>query len=180
MPTDEVTNAPLEPTDPVNAQTPVITDEQVKSHPLFLEAKKREAEARKKMDEAAIENKRLKAAVVGEEPKEEESKPQYITKDALEQAKWEIAHEKEIDLAAEEYRSYLSSGYKPKDALRLAHLDKGIRSENPKVGGTAQPGATVDRSPTEDISPEVQEDMRQFGYSKETYLKYKDMVLGKK
>jgi hypothetical protein len=195
MPTDD-TNASQKdekPTGTPNAEETgkaAFTEDDVKSHPLYQEAKKRESDARKKMDESTIEAKKLRSEIArlktlaGEEEEDKEEKketPAYLTKDEYERGKFEIMNSEKISLNEDGYKSYLEKGYDPSDALRLSHLDKGITQENMsehmRQAQSSQSGQKVDRSGGEIVSPEEEETMKLWGFSKETYLKHKDAVL---
>ena len=156
----------------------------------LAEAKQRESDARKGMDEAKIEakklkeeNERLKKIALGEkEEKIEEKKPEYLTKDEFNTVvKFELSNQDKIQLNSEGYESYKEKGYSPQDSLRLAHLDKGITSDTMadhlRQSQSSQGSASTDRSDAKVVPPEVREDMKKWGYSEETYLKNKDNVL---
>ena len=182
MPTDEATqpevNAPS-PDVSTHQETPEITDDLVKSHPLFQELEKKHAEARKGMDHANIKMRKLEKSLKednGDDTKEEKA-PDDID-DWKNLVKWELSHSDDIAVAEEEYETYKSKGYSKEDSLRLAHLDKGIthapsedRKSTPTTGG-----ATVNRDLKPSIPDDARKDMAIWGYSEETYLKHKDEI----
>jgi hypothetical protein len=170
MPTDEKVNA-SEQTASAPPAAPVITDDIIKSHPLYQELETKHAAARKGMDEKAIENKKLKQLVVGETI-EEKKEPEVATKEDLAttkaQLKWELQNEKAIDLADKNglYSKLISEGKSPKDALDLALFREGLNptqlsEASMRQAAAASPSAGVDRtssdSPVEGI-PKAQYD----------------------
>lgn len=173
MPTDESVNA-SDDTAKAEVIAPAISDADISAHPKFKELEEKYAAARTGMDEANIKLKKTK------EEKKELKEPQYVTTEALEIARWEIQNEKLIALAPDEYKKYRDEGLKHDYALKLAHQDKGIspsKSESLRQSASAQAGASVDRSGEVEVPDTVKSDAEKWGYSVETYKKYKDQVL---
>lgn len=155
MPTDDIVNASEQTVDTLPA-SPDITDDLIKSHPLYQDLETKHAAARRGMDEKAIENKKLKQLVVGEEPEKTEL-PETATKADLattkEQIKWELSNEKAIGLADKNglYSTLLSEGKSQKDALDLALFREGfnpksISEDSIRQASAASPSAGVDRT----------------------------------
>lgn len=189
MPTEE-DNAVDQPTDLDNANDGTENDSALNAK--LEEAKKRESDARKKMDESNLEAKRLKEEnaklkklALGEEVEEEtEDQPDYLTKAEFNNVvKFEISNEDSISLNQEGYDDYRSKGYSPQDSLRLAHLDKGITSDNMsdhlRQSQSSQGDSSVDRSDVKVVSPEKQAELKKWGISEETYLDNKNTVEGR-
>lgn len=177
MPTDEIVNA-SEQTSQDPPAAPEITDDLIKSHPLYQELSTKHAAARKGLDEKAIENKKLKQLVVGEEPIEETKAPEFATKEDVastkEQLKWELANDKAIGLADKNglYSTLLSEGKSPKDALDLALFREGfnpktISTDSMRQAAAASPSAGVDRtnsdSPIDGLPKAQYEKMKAMG-----------------
>ncbi|UOF79915.1 hypothetical protein [Caudoviricetes sp.] len=145
----------VEKTPPVT--TPEITDDFIKSHPLFKELETKHAAARTGMDKFAIENKRLKTLVVGEEATPSEPEPKPATTNDLvamkDEIRWELKNEQQIELANKngKYDEYLAQGKAKADALKLALFDEGIsnnakNSEIMRQAAASTPAQGIDRS----------------------------------
>lgn len=130
------------------------------------------SEWRGRAETRAEEINRLKKAIVGEETTTP-SAPQTVTSEDLthmeDRMRWEIKHEQEIDLARPEYEKYIQKGYKREDALRLAHMDKGLiqnPSEHVRQQSHSSVPSGVDRSqgaPIEGINPRLYERLKAKG-----------------
>lgn len=155
MPTEDTLNA-SEQTVTTPPATPDISDDLIKSHPLYKDLETKHAAARQGMDIANVENKKLKTLLVGEKP-EEPKAPEAATKDDLAstkaQIKWELANEAAIGLADKNglYSKLISEGKTPQDALDLALYREGFTpktrsSESMRQASAASPSAGVDRT----------------------------------
>ena len=175
MPTDNVNAS--EQTTQVPPATPEITDDLIKSHPLYQDLETKHAAARKGLDEKAIENKKLKQLVVGEEP-EQPKTPEFATKEDVAstkaQLKWELSNEKAIGLADKNglYSKLLSEGKTPVDALDLALFREGlspksISEDSMRQAAVSSPSAGVDRtnpdSPIDGLTKAQYESMKAKG-----------------
>ena len=120
------------------------------------DAEKRYAELRKDYDKKAHQSKKTK-----EEAKTPED-------DTL----WLIEHASELKLVKDEYAHYTSLGYQKDHALKLAKLDKGIKSTE-RIPASS-PTAVVDRTEGSDpITPEERAAMQQWGFDEEALREQK-------
>ena len=184
MPTEEVLtdNSNASAPDESHQEKPEITDDLIKSHPLYQDLEKKHSAARKGLDDKAKEVKRLKQAIVDDEPEAQEEKVEEakgFTQDEKDLLKWEIKNQDKIDLASEEFEKYRSKGYQPEDALRLALDDKGISKtnlpEHLRQISSGVPGATVNRESVSDVTDKEREWMKEYGYSEETLKAHKKL-----
>ena len=179
------------PTEAPAPEATEVSEDDVKSHPTYKELQeKSEAHeqdaktAEGRLKKANEEKNRYKKALVDEEevePEEKEETPSVgFTQKDKDDLKWEIKNQNKIDLAQEEYESYREKGMNSPDALRLAHLDKGITEENVsehlRQSESSVPGGNVHRDDKPEIPESVRKDMEIWGYSEETYLENKDAL----
>jgi len=121
-----------------------------------------------------------------EEPDPSKDQDTPVTKSDLDVLRFETANAQRIGLATEEYSQYRSEGLAPERALKLALVDKGITDDKSlaehlrQQKASSAPSATDRSGDPEDVSPDVQERMKRFNYSKETYLKYRNQVEGRR
>src|SRR5687768_9821613 len=100
MPTDDTVNAPEQPSqDPPAA--PDLTEDAIKAHPLYQEIERKHAAARQGLDQKSVELKKLKSALLSDEPEPEPVEPPVATKEDLssmkDQIRWELKNEKQIE-----------------------------------------------------------------------------------
>jgi len=159
MPTDDIVNA-SEQTSQDPPANPEITDDLIKSHPLYQDLSEKHAAARQGFDQKSIELKKLKSAFLNDDEDEIEDEvlePPAATKQDLstmkDQIRWELKNEKQIELADKngKFTTYLSEGITSDKALKLALFDEGItndaaRSESVRQSSVSAPSVTVDRS----------------------------------
>jgi hypothetical protein len=186
MPTDDFDAS--DATDKVSEGTTSETQDDIESHPKFQELQKKYAASRQGMDKTNISRKQLQSEIArlkvlaGEEetPEEEVStEPQYVTKEQLQEEKWELLHTKDIEIYGdEEYADDLKNGIPRDYALKTAKLryqsnpDK-ARLDRQKANAT---GSTSTRNlESADLEGFNPEEAKKWGYSKETFLKHKQM-----
>jgi len=191
MPTDDV-NASLpdvpeetsteEVTEETQQEPLEITDDDIKSHPLYQDLEKKHSAARKGLDDKAKEVKKLKHLIVDDTPEEKEEVVEQSTAFTVEEKellKWEIKNQDKIDLCQEDYDEYVTQGVSPKLSLRLALQDKGITdsniSDHLRQISSGQPDVSVNREAASDITEEERKDMEMWGYSEETLKRQKQL-----
>lgn len=171
MPTDDEATV-IDPTTSSNAaDTEQVDVEKLKEE--LSQAKQRESAARKKMDEATIELKKLKS----EAPKKKEGaeEPQYVTKDEL----WDLAHAKELEVYSDdEYKADIESGIPRDYALKTAKLrhtaPKDAARRDRQESMSSASGSGRDLSGGDDEIILTPEQIKR-GITKEMVKKYKDM-----
>ncbi len=158
MPTvdDNASGATVEQTPPA---APVITDDLIKSHPLFQDLETKHAAARQGMDQANVQLKQLKKALVNEDEPEIPEPTPATTNDIQsmkEEIRWELKNERQIDLANKngKFDSYVKEGKSKQDALKLALFDEGItnsasQAESMRQASASAPSAGIDRTNSE-------------------------------
>lgn len=157
-----------------------LTEDSLKDHPLVKQLEEEKSAA---LQEASIwkgrtekANEKLKNVVLDEE--EDIPQPKSATTDDLEQMKaelrWELKHEKEIELAGDDYEKLLKKGVPKEIALEHALLkkEKGSNDGTLKTQtSAAAPQSGVDRSqgaPLEvSLSPMTVSILRKKGYKDE-------------
>lgn len=165
-----------------------ITDDLIKSHPVYKELEEKHAAARTGMDQSNLskkellaENARLKVlageeeAVVQATTKTDE--PQYVTKDDL----WLLQNAKDVELYGDDkYKADIERGI-PKDyALENAKLrfttnpDK-VRLERQQTMASGSNASTRNLSSDDDLTQTELDGIAQGLYSKETALKYREL-----
>jgi len=190
MPTDANGNGSSPTSNNANAQVDVtsLTPEQLEANPHFADLKTKYSAARTGMDDANVSKKDLKAEIArlrvlaGEEitPEKEDDSSKPITKADLQKQVWELSNAKDIDLYGdEEYKNDVDSGIPKEYALKTAQLrfqsnpDK-VRLERQQfmASGSSASTRNVSSIDMEGYNPE---EAKKWGYSKETWIKQREM-----
>lgn len=164
-------------------QTTPITEDVIKTHPLYKELEEKHSAARTGMDKSNLTKKQLEAEVArlrvlaGEDAKIEETKPEpspYVTKEEL----WETQHAKELELYGDEqFKKEVEQGIPRHIALNYAKLRYEKAPNNPQVirqQSMASAGSTSTRDLSDiEITDEDRRDMKEWGFSEATLKKHK-------
>lgn len=190
MPTDQQIDASAATAD-VKAEgtSSEITEDAIKAHPTFKELEQKYSAARTGMDQSNLTKKELQAEVARlrvmageeaktEEPKEEET--QVVTKQELQQQLWALQNAKDIELYGDEQYQKDVDGGIPRDyalgnaKLRFQSSPDKARLERQQQMASGSAASTRDISDA-DLEGFNQADADRWGYTKETWLKQKQL-----
>lgn len=187
MPTVEHDNAPGQTVETTPPAAPEISDDAITSHPKYKELEGKHAAARKGLDQYAVENKKLKKLVVGDDAEEEAPSPKPATTQDLESVKqeirWELKNEQQISFADKngKYSEYVKQGKSREDALKLALYDEGfsnnaVASDGVRQVATSGPSPHIHRS--EEAPIQLSSYAKTLGIKPDTVKEYRDYVEG--
>jgi hypothetical protein len=189
MPTDpqNVDASPADGTTP--PADPSTQDDPIRSHPLYKELEEKHSAARKGLDDKAKELKRIKTALLNDEPvSPAPTAPKSDAQKMKEDIVWEMRNEEKISLASKEYESYVADGIPRDKALKLALLDKGITddkslSEHLRQQASSAPPSGVNRdggAPLEGETPAERAERLQMGVSDAVAKKWEKTIAAHK
>lgn len=160
---------------------PALTEEMVKSHPLFqkLQSEHSAAERDKNRFKGRLE-KVQKGFDEDEEKPAKDPTPQYVTPEQLEAKAWEIANAKDIEVYGDdEYKKDIAEGIRPAKALEYAKLRLQSSPDRARVERQQQmasgSAASVRNLESEDLQGFDPVEAAKWGYSKETWIRQRQL-----
>ena len=186
MPTDQEIDASVATAERAEGTSSETTDD-VMSHPKYKELEQKYAAARQGMDKTNLSKKELQAEVArlrvlaGEEEKVETAEEtQTVTKAELHAQLWELQNSKDVEIYGDdEYKQDVEKGIPREYALKTAKLrfqsnpDKArLERQHSMASGS---NAGIRNLESADMEGFNEEEAKKWGYTKETWLKQKEL-----